>query len=615
MDALGTARRLPSGSYLLRARTGELSITHGPDPVDMQGAHHQLPGGVGDTPHCISDGSDVNSIVVLYGRHASSPDRRDEFYPMINNAVWRMNAAIRAAALNSGGPAAQIRTPCYSDGVSVRVASFVNNGPNTFAAVKQAAIDAGFCTGQSHCFGSGPRKYFIFYDHGEYPQSGSGQAAGLGECYCMDAMGAWTRSANNWNNTTSLYSVTWRGRTDAQPGTWHTYIPMHELFHTLGAVNETAPQATQNGHCADGIDVMCYDDGGMYPGQSYTEGTCPSANPVAIDCGQDTYFDTSPAPNSWLSSHWQLGWSGNNFFEFDDIEPPDTTITSGPTGTTTATTASFGFSSEPGATFECRLDAGAWAACSSPKGYGNLATGTHTFEVRARDGAANVDPTPAVRTWTIAGLEPQKSRTAHWRLNETSGTLAHDSKGSNDGTYAGAFTLGQAGATGDGDKSVGLDGSSGRITTSYNPFQNGQTRSFEGWAYRDDTSGWHTLVGGSATTRAPILYLPNASTDVVWYSDTGVATQVRWTANAPTGQWFHWAFVFDEAADRAELFVNGASLGSKPATVAYNAAPGNLTIGAYAGSANAFKGRLDDVAVYGRGLSASDVARLYSPGT
>ncbi|HEX8073970.1 MAG TPA: hypothetical protein VF545_03220 [Thermoleophilaceae bacterium] len=317
VDGLGTARRLPSGSYLLRARDGELSMTHGPDPVAMPGANYQLPGGLGDTPYCISYGPDVNSIVVLYGRHASSPYRRDEFYPTINNALWRMNAALRAAALNSGGPAAQIRTPCYNDEVSVRLPAFVNYGANTFAAVRQAAIDAGFCTGQPQCYGSGPRKYLIFYDHGVYPQFGSGQAAGIGECYCQDAMGAWNRSANNWNNTTSMYSVVWRGRTDAEPGTWHTYVPMHELFHTLGAVNVTAPQGTKNSHCADGIDVMCYDDGGMYPGQYYHEGTCPSSNPVAIDCRQDTYFDTRTEPNTWISWYWQLGWSGNNFFAFD----------------------------------------------------------------------------------------------------------------------------------------------------------------------------------------------------------------------------------------------------------------------------------------------------------
>ena len=85
-----------------------------------------------------------------------------------------------------------------------------------------------------------------------------------------------------------------------------------------------------------------------------------------------------------------------------DTTPPDTTITSGPSGTTSSTTASFEFSSsEGGSTFECQLDQGAFAGCTSPKSYSGLAPGSHTFSVRATDAAGNVDPTPATSTWTI----------------------------------------------------------------------------------------------------------------------------------------------------------------------------------------------------------------------
>ena len=85
-----------------------------------------------------------------------------------------------------------------------------------------------------------------------------------------------------------------------------------------------------------------------------------------------------------------------------DTDPPETTISSGPTGSSTSTSASFAFASdETGSTFECRLDGGAWAACSSPKAYSSLVTGPHTFEVRATDSAGNVDASPATRSWTI----------------------------------------------------------------------------------------------------------------------------------------------------------------------------------------------------------------------
>ncbi len=85
-----------------------------------------------------------------------------------------------------------------------------------------------------------------------------------------------------------------------------------------------------------------------------------------------------------------------------DTTAPDTSITSGPSGTVTSNAASFSVSStETGSTFECRLDSGAWSACLSPKAYSNLADGSHTVDVRATDLAGNTDATPATRTWTI----------------------------------------------------------------------------------------------------------------------------------------------------------------------------------------------------------------------
>ena len=93
-----------------------------------------------------------------------------------------------------------------------------------------------------------------------------------------------------------------------------------------------------------------------------------------------------------------------------DTTAPDTTINSGPTGTIAATTASFAFSSEAGATFECKLDrpsgAGTYATCTSPQAYSGLTDGAYTFSVRAKDAAGNVDATPATRTFTVDTTAP-----------------------------------------------------------------------------------------------------------------------------------------------------------------------------------------------------------------
>jgi hypothetical protein len=94
-----------------------------------------------------------------------------------------------------------------------------------------------------------------------------------------------------------------------------------------------------------------------------------------------------------------------------DTSPPDTTIASGPSGKTKSKSASFAFTGSDArevAGFECKLDDGPFASCTSPKSYSGLRKGSHTFEVRAVDAAGNADPTPATRTWTIKKKKKKK---------------------------------------------------------------------------------------------------------------------------------------------------------------------------------------------------------------
>jgi len=105
--------------------------------------------------------------------------------------------------------------------------------------------------------------------------------------------------------------------------------------------------------------------------------------------------DRSPASASWTVSAPV------------DTTPPDTSITSAPSGSTTSTSASVAFSSsESGSTFECRLDGGAWSACTSPKVYSGLGVGSHTVDVRATDQAGNTDRSPASASWTVSAQDP-----------------------------------------------------------------------------------------------------------------------------------------------------------------------------------------------------------------
>jgi len=91
-----------------------------------------------------------------------------------------------------------------------------------------------------------------------------------------------------------------------------------------------------------------------------------------------------------------------------DTAAPQTVITTAPNlleqSLWLAKRGSFAFTSdEPGSTFECRVDQGVFAPCTSPHAL-TLPFGSHTFEVRAIDQAGNVDPTPAVRRVLVLGL-------------------------------------------------------------------------------------------------------------------------------------------------------------------------------------------------------------------
>ena len=91
--------------------------------------------------------------------------------------------------------------------------------------------------------------------------------------------------------------------------------------------------------------------------------------------------------------------------------PPPATVTGGPSGVTSDASPAFSFvSTDPSATFQCRLDgpagAGTFAACVSPWPYIGLAPGQYTFLVRSVDAAGNPSGTPASRSFTVAAPQP-----------------------------------------------------------------------------------------------------------------------------------------------------------------------------------------------------------------
>jgi hypothetical protein len=122
---------------------------------------------------------------------------------------------------------------------------------------------------------------------------------------------------------------------------------------------------------------------------------------VAVAANAVTQFSAttssaSPSPSA----------CSNSISYMEDSTTPSATIEGKPASPSASTAASFAFAAtDPDgsgvAGFECKLDDGAFAACTSPKTYGSLADGSHRFAVRAIDVAGNVEADPPFYRWTV----------------------------------------------------------------------------------------------------------------------------------------------------------------------------------------------------------------------
>lgn len=184
------------------------------------------------------------------------------------------------------------------------------------------------------------------------------------------------------------------------------------------------------------------------------------------------------------------------------------------------------------------------------------------------------------------------------------------SSNNRDGTAAGGITTG--GVAGpwayEDDGATDFDGTNDHITTTYNPFTNGTSRTFMGWAKADTLTGTRVLF--AAGTFGPQLYLITGTGNVVFAPAAGGTTTI-WTGAWPgIDQWAHWAVVFDESAKQASLYINGALVSTQTNAQAYNASPGNLTIGQY--GASHWNGAQALFSVHERALTADQIVQAFA---
>jgi uncharacterized repeat protein (TIGR02543 family) len=138
----------------------------------------------------------------------------------------------------------------------------------------------------------------------------------------------------------------------------------------------------------------------------------PVKNNYWVDNCTSPYTTPVLKDGPWRIVVWAEDAAGNESpFERRDLTvdttAPDTSITSGPSGTPPSHSTSFEFSSsESGTTFECSLDGAPFTACTSPKDFSALSQGGHTLEVAATDAAGNRDATPATWSWNVDSVAP-----------------------------------------------------------------------------------------------------------------------------------------------------------------------------------------------------------------
>lgn len=147
---------------------------------------------------------------------------------------------------------------------------------------------------QARGHSSPDRKYLVFVDSRLY--------CGIATIENDD-----THSSSNRSNTVPGYA-----RVDRP--CWGGATAAHELVHTLGGVQLSAPHSDDNWHCLTEWDLLCY--GGT---QTYL---CPESNADLLDCDHDDYYTTGRDP--YLDAHWNVADSA--FF----IGQPEPTPTPSP---------------------------------------------------------------------------------------------------------------------------------------------------------------------------------------------------------------------------------------------------------------------------------------------
>lgn len=296
-DAEAVVDSCPGGFIAVPAAVsgGPTMCTHGPDPSVTP---EQLLAEGGRAPEasagiqCYGNGTSGERVQLLYVY--ASVNRINTFRPWIEDRAASIDAMYDLSAQQTGGH----RYVRWLTDAQCNLSITAVNLASTDLAI--GAFSSGLIPKLDALGYDNPnRKYLIWADTGTPTTIGSGSCSGVGTLYVHDVPSAADNFNNRFGGYTRVDDKCLFPLFDAVAGK----VEAHELMHTLGAVQPSAPHATIYGHCRDDYDIMCYVDG---PGTSLiSPRPCNSSgNELRLDCNHDDYFSTNPPSGSYLATRW-----------------------------------------------------------------------------------------------------------------------------------------------------------------------------------------------------------------------------------------------------------------------------------------------------------------------
>ncbi|MPY57781.1 LamG domain-containing protein [Streptomyces spongiae] len=353
----------------------------------------------------------------------------------------------------------------------------------------------------------------------------------------------------------------------------------------------------------------------------------------AVDYDEGTYYSYSPWSGAGSATGCYFVWdttvpvgptiTSGDYPAKDDSDPNDPVYDGvGRYGTFTLDTSDtdvvkywYGVNADASSANEVTTSGGAARTIS----FRPTRSGTNFLNVQAVDSAGRVSE-PTSYGFRVKQGQPVR---AEWKLDEPStATQAEGTAGNRTLDLKGGPALGVTGKKG---TAASFDGVDDYLVSDIPTVDTSISFSVAAWVKLDKLPDTAAIVAAQPGNNAPGFELYYSKTYDRWafnqYSaDTATATPVRAMQSAAggvqAGQWVHLVGTYGAGSDLLSLYVNGTLAGTATYSTPWDARRGlQIGAGSYSGAPGSFfPGTIDDVRIYEKPLSATEVSNLYSSG-